>query len=431
MEGDIVYHIEQTLEQTKIRLNQDGSLNPEVKKAILDFIDDLTLDNLSIHRQYYYITRLKVLGRIMGDSFLHPTKQDIKTAVLKLKASKTRRNGNYADSTMNGIYMTLKKFYRSYDDGKYKESVGWLKLNWNPAKEKKPEDIISDEELNKLLSACRNDRDRALISMLYDSGCRIGELLTLRVKDLEFDYYGLRLTVKGKTGVRRVRVVGKSVALARQYQERSKRNEQDDFFFSMMRGAGPLKWNDVNMMLYKVSKRAGIKRRIHPHLFRHTRATILAKDLKQAPLESTMGWVHGSRMSRIYVNFSDEQVDDAILKVYGIEKQKDGEGNTIHYVPGLCPSCGAENSSIDNYCFRCGAPLGKNKDAEPESNVKETETSVTASSADDNSTKELLKTFDPEFKDEILEAVISEIVRNPRLKERFIKALVTKKRSFW
>ena len=41
MEGDSVYHIEETLEQTKIRLNRDDSLSPGVKKAILDFIDDL------------------------------------------------------------------------------------------------------------------------------------------------------------------------------------------------------------------------------------------------------------------------------------------------------------------------------------------------------------------------------------------------------
>ena len=427
MEGDIVYHIEETLEQTKIRLNRDESLSPSVKKAILDFIDDLTTDNLSQHRQYFYITRLKVLGRIMGDSFLHPTKQDIKTAVLKLKAAKTRRNGNYASSTVNGMYMTLKKFYRNYDDGKYKESVGWLKLNWNPSKEKKPEDIVTTDELNQLLSACRNDRDRALISMLYDSGCRIGELLTLRVKDLEYDHYGLRLTVKGKTGVRRVRVIGRSVALARQYQDRSKRNEPDDFFFSMIRVTGPLKWNDVNMMLYKVSKRAGIKRRIHPHLFRHTRATILAKDLKQAPLESTMGWVHGSRMSRIYVNLSDEQIDDAVLKVYGIEKQKDLKGNTVPYVQGICPRCGAENPSIDEYCFRCGMPLDKNKLVDPENSEKKAEAGVMETSSVDNSTKEFLKTFGPEFKDKILEDVLTEIIRNPRLKERFIKALGNKR----
>ena len=55
-------------------------------------------------------------------------------------------------------------------------------------------------------------------------------------------------------------------------------------------------------MLHKVNKRTGIKGRIRPHLFRYTRATILTRDLKKAPLEATMGWVHESRMPRICVN---------------------------------------------------------------------------------------------------------------------------------
>ena len=64
MEGDSVYHIEQTLEQTKIRLNQDESLNPVVKKAILDFIDDLTLAN----QQIPYIFHHRSCDRISSRS---------------------------------------------------------------------------------------------------------------------------------------------------------------------------------------------------------------------------------------------------------------------------------------------------------------------------------------------------------------------------
>ena len=45
----------------------------------------------------------------------------------------------------------------------------------------------------------------------------------------------------------------------------------------------------------------------------------------------------------------------------------------------------------------------------------------------DDSTKQLLKTFDPEFKDKLLEAVLSQIIGNPQLKEKFTKELVTGK----
>jgi site-specific recombinase XerC len=59
-----------------------------------------------------------------------------------------------------------------------------------------------------MLDATLNMRDKALISLLYDSGCRISELLTMDRKDLGFDQYGAKITVSGKTGVRAVRIVG-------------------------------------------------------------------------------------------------------------------------------------------------------------------------------------------------------------------------------
>ena len=73
----------------------------------------------------------------------------------------------------------------------------------NPSKRVMSEE---DQELAKIVESLK-------VSIKI-FGCRIGELLTLRVKDLEFDDYGMRLTVKEKTGVRKVRVVRNSVPLA-------------------------------------------------------------------------------------------------------------------------------------------------------------------------------------------------------------------------
>ncbi|MCW6157956.1 MAG: hypothetical protein LVQ63_00515 [Thermoplasmatales archaeon] len=81
--------------------------------------------------------------------------------------------------------VAMKRFYSSYKDGAFLGAVSWIEIKTSPAKAKKPEDIISIEEKKKLLNACLNERDKSLISMLYDSGCRIGELLALRVKDTE------------------------------------------------------------------------------------------------------------------------------------------------------------------------------------------------------------------------------------------------------
>ena len=71
--------------------------------------------------------------------------------------------------------------------------------------EKLPEELLTEEEIQKMISSCANLRDRALVSVLYESGCRIGEIGNLRIKDVLFDEYGAKIDVLGKTGARRVR----------------------------------------------------------------------------------------------------------------------------------------------------------------------------------------------------------------------------------
>ncbi len=41
-----------------------------------------------------------------------------------------------------------------------------------------------------MMNACMNSRDRAMIPLLYESGARIGEIGSMRVKDVSFDEYG-------------------------------------------------------------------------------------------------------------------------------------------------------------------------------------------------------------------------------------------------
>jgi site-specific recombinase XerD len=51
-------------------------------------------------------------------------------------------------------------------------------------------------------------------------------------------------------------------------------------------------YDDIRMALRRTAERADIRRRIYPHLFRHTRATILAGEaIGNAPLENQMGWI--------------------------------------------------------------------------------------------------------------------------------------------
>ncbi|MEM3198250.1 MAG: tyrosine-type recombinase/integrase, partial [Thermoplasmata archaeon] len=85
----------------------------------------------------------------------------------------------------------------------------WIRIgNGHPSKQVKPESLVTIEEINQLISACENQRDKAIFSTIYDSGIRLGDLLSMKIKDITFDNYGTLLKVYSKICHPTVRVVG-------------------------------------------------------------------------------------------------------------------------------------------------------------------------------------------------------------------------------
>ena len=286
----------------------------------------------------------------------------------------------------------------------------------------KPDNMIIEEEVEELVNVLKNARDRALIYALYDSGCRIGELLTLRNKHIKFDEYGAMLSFTGKTGYREVRVIGNSISYLREWQNLHPfRNEGNAWFFFGIESENKgkkLEHANVYKFLRKGLKEANIERRIYPHLFRHTRATILASRVTEAPLEAQMGWVHGSRMTQTYVHLSGRDQDNAILKAYGIAVK---EERTIESQrPSLCPRCKEPNDPKARFCWKCGMILDKTlTEKKLKDEARQIEDTIMQSEVIDTPTKKIIEAFPDDFKDLILETVLKQIVQNPDFKERF------------
>ena len=344
--------------------------NKENSKKILEFLDDLELNNLSVGRRYAYALRLRKIESLLKDKFLDPDEKDIKQVLYTIQHTKIKwGSGELHFPTNNqqeSYRITLKRFYKWLlgEDSEYPRCVKFIKIgNSHPSQRKKPEDMISENQIQKIIENSLNHRDKALFSLLYDSGCRIGELLTLKIKDVKFDDFGAMILVSGKTGVRQVRIIGDSIPLLRSWIEvHPDLNNKDSFLFCGISGSTikkQMNYHEVYSSLRKTLKRAGIQRRIHPHLFRHTRGTILAsKAIGNAPLESQMGWVHGSRQTATYIHLSGKEQDMAILKAYGfnIEDEESQEKKPIK-----CPRCGELNISTAKKCKKCWIPLDINE----------------------------------------------------------------------
>ncbi len=318
----------------------------KAKKAILDFIDDEDQVELSYGRKYAYILRLRRIAGVLQDSFNNPTKEQIKDFMSSFRKTMVRwgsgKEHNPSDNSNQAYQVTLKKFYKWYlgNNEDYPDCVKWIKITTTKrSKETKPKQGITQQEFVGMLNSAMNPRDRALLSLLYGSGCRISELLGLDIKDIEIENDSADIIVCGKTGVRTVTVPGDTLPYLQEWLENHPVYDPNAPLFTRMDGdvRERMTYEQAHSMLRKVSKRAGIKRRIYPHLFRHTRATLLSTELTEPVLEKVMGWVHGSRMSQVYVHLNDKTVKNQVLKAYGIEVKDDHSLSSTNAKP--CPRC--------------------------------------------------------------------------------------------
>ncbi|WP_321417294.1 hypothetical protein [uncultured Methanomethylovorans sp.] len=115
-----------------------------------------------------------------------------------------------------------------------------------------------------------------------------------------------------------------------------------------------MEYDAIRMVIKRLAAKAGIKKRVYNHLYRHSRATELANHLTQAQMEAHLGWIHGSDMPGVYIHLSGQQVDDAILGMYGINKEE--ERNPL-LTPIKCVRCNHVNSPTSDFCSLCGMAL--------------------------------------------------------------------------
>ena len=290
----------------------------------------------------------------LGKDAKQATKKDIENLVLQIN------NSGYAPISKGKLKLTLKRFYKwLYESDYYPELVSWIKVD-NSKTTKKASDLLTEDEVKQLIAACLNSRDRALIALLYDSGMRVGELLGLRIKDLQIGKDISFVNVDGKTGVRRI-PIGFSLPYLTNYigEMRQKAKENDYLFvkfdhFRVTENA--LDYDDIRKILHDLKERAGIQKRLHPHLFRHSRATELASKLTESQMRLFFGWTAGSTMTATYVHLSDRDLLSAMKQINGIAEAKP-EPPKLKVV--VCPRCHEQNEVTAHYCRRCGYDLTK------------------------------------------------------------------------
>lgn len=266
------------------------------KDMIYDFENQMFADGLGIARIAKYLASLKALYKLMPWSVQRVTGRDITALLARIERS------DWMPWTKHDYKLALRKYLVFCGSPELAKVIKLPKVTSG----KLPEELITPVNIEELMMTARTTQDRTFLFCLWESGARIGELLSLRRKHVQFDHLGAILIMDGKTGMRRVRLLESAPLLDEWISDRSFKPEEAIF---------PKSYNAYSKSLKTLSRRAGISKRIYPHLFRHSRATFLAGYLTEAQLCAYMGWTISSCMPRIYVHLNGHDLDEALTRV--------------------------------------------------------------------------------------------------------------------
>lgn len=343
-----IYNFKRAVERELENLSSD--INYE---TIVKYRNERLASGISPARLYKYVSTLKQISKGLKKKFEKATKDDI----IRFLAEIEQRP--LSEWTKHDYKIILKKFYQwlyGHDVGEYPEIVKWIRTGVRIQNGLKKSDLLTADEIRRLAESAKTLRDRAFILVLAESGRRIGEILTLRIGDVEFDGLGARLLVDGKTGRDYVRIMSSSPILATWLDNHPLRDDpKSPIWIGLERnGMRQLSYTYARAILQDCSKRAKLKKRVWFHLFRHTRGTEASTKLNSQQLCALMGWKQGSDMPSVYIHLSGEDIDQAQAVMNGIRVERENKASLEYRI---CSRCEHKNSSISKFCNKCGLCL--------------------------------------------------------------------------
>lgn len=146
-------------------------------------------------------------------------------------------------------------------------------VNIEPIKyERKHKKAMSQLDLEKVRSSCETKREKAIVEVLYSTGCRVTELERLNISDVNFEAKEVYLFGKGDKHRTSYLNAKAEVALKDYLDERTDNNPA--LFVYDRKPHERLKKSGIEFLIRKMMKRtSGVTTHVTPHVFRHTTAT--------------------------------------------------------------------------------------------------------------------------------------------------------------
>jgi integrase len=321
----------------------------EVMQAFLNFCKRRSKRAMSPKTLDRYGQVLDVLFRKYGLQLDTVDLRDLERIV-------TERAQVLAPATFNTEMAVLRRWcefhHRDPRDREVRDVLQFKKAT--PTRQIVDSDILTPDDVISLIQHLRTSAWKALISIMWDTGCRIGEICGLDYEDVTRDEHGFVLHVRhSKTMKRKLRLITPEIGL-KYFMP----------YYVQHQGSGPLFQTFSGTRITpgvvrkilsqsKIGKHLG--KRVWPTLFRKSAATYWKKTgiLPDPAIRQRLGHSKHSRtFEQWYLQFGDDSQKVAELAALGKYTEV-----PVRIEPDKCGRCGMDIPATEDRCMNCHAPI--------------------------------------------------------------------------
>ena len=222
---------------------------------------------------------------------------------------------NLKNSTISRRISALRTFYNYLMNEGLINSNIFLNVK-NPKLEKKLPNYLNYTEMEELLESIDISTDeglkrRLLIEMFYSTGCRVSEMINVKISDIDFTNKTIRIMGKGS----KERIVYFGDYASKYLENYLSKVKCDKYLFTNKNGE-KLTVNEVEQIVKDIMKHISIKTHVTPHTLRHTFAThLLNNGADIRTVQELLGHANLSTTG-IYTHVSSDRLKDIYFKTF-------------------------------------------------------------------------------------------------------------------
>lgn len=261
-----------------------------------EFLKKLEIE-LKISKNSSYTLRNYIDYNSRLFDFVGKNPEEISSDDVKLYLSE-KLSENSASSVI--VFLSAVKY--SYSNILGRDVTAGIK---RPKKEKKLPAVLTKDEIKKLIDSLNSRKSKLMISLMYACGMRVSELTNLKILNFNFDEKtGFIRQAKGKKD--RIFNIPNFLFNDLKKQAESQAEKKQEFLFSGPNGK--LTPRNLQKIVSKAAKKAGIKKDVHPHTLRHSFAThLLENNIDIRKIQELLGHADLST-TQIYTHISKEEL---------------------------------------------------------------------------------------------------------------------------